>query len=646
MRAPTLLCFILWLCAACGGPQPLHPPELGGPTWSELKTTHFVVRTDLPPSKSLELVREFEQIYSAMEDIAFPYQVKPTGRTHVLVFRDHDEYELIAGKGSSGFYRYLPEDPVAPSMIVLYGDLSAATRSTFQHELTHRFVHFYFPGAPRWLSEGLAQFYSTMTVEGGKVFVGRELPYLRLRPGMSWDVQASPMWGRIVSVPTGILAATQRIVESSPLDFSLRAVDVSLAGEDAMRVTSFYAAAWALTHVLKNSSEAHARMFEAYLVALSAGTEANQAWSAAFRGTSFAELDRSLAAFYMRRETTVLRGAYEPSHVGKIEAARKLAPAEVRVLWASVRRWTEGTLDRIAADLDAALELDPQSPDVHLWRARFFRVVGKNLDRASNELWQVLEARPGDEQALLELLRVREAQVEGAPTAERIEQLEAVVRELVPRASTAVTLSALASYLARGDRIDQALDLATRAVKADFNCAQCYETYAFVLHTQGRSAEAYRAQSIAVGLLPDGITSPGMLERLEQYRADAAAGKGAPAAPVATKTAPSSVTATTSCPDTMKRGTLSKEAVARVVKARRDSLRFCLARNPGAHGRVVVDFSIAPSGAVCQVGIAESTLNDPQVVDCIARTAASFVFPPPEGGGIADVSYPFVFGPG
>ncbi len=37
------------------------------------------------------------------------------------------------------------------------------------HELTHRFVHFYLPGAPRWLNEGLAKYYSTMVIEDGKV---------------------------------------------------------------------------------------------------------------------------------------------------------------------------------------------------------------------------------------------------------------------------------------------------------------------------------------------------------------------------------------------------------------------------------------------------------------------------------------------
>lgn len=643
MRASTLL-FLACLCIACGGGEPpLHPSELGAPAWAELTSTHFVVRTDLAAGKALELVNAFEHIHSAMEDIAFPYEVKPRGRTHVLVFRDEDEYEQFAPKGTRGFYRYLQDDPTVQSMIVLYGDISAATRSTFQHELAHRFVHFYFPGAPRWLSEGLAQYYSTMTVEGGKVVLGRDLPYLRLRPGLTWDAQADPTWEQIVAVPTGVLPAAQRVVESGPVDFSRRAVDVGLEGEDARRVTAFYAGAWALTHVLKNSSGAYPRMFDAFLLALSAGTEPHLAWSAAFRGVDFAALDRSLGAFYMRRDTTVLRAPYEPPRTARVERARKLAPAEVYLLRAAVRPWTDAQRDRVEADLDAAVKLAPQSPDVHVWRARFFRLAGRH-ESASNELWQALDVRPGDEQALLELLRVREAQAAREPTATRSEQVEAAVRELLPRATAAVTLSSLASYLARRDRVDEALPLAARAVEADFNCVECYETFAFVLHAKGRLAEAYRMQSVAVGLLPDGISSAGMLERLEQYRADAVAGKGAAAA--STKTTPSVAVPSSTCPDTSKDAALPKEAIRRVVRGRMDSLRFCLARNPGARGRVLVNFSIAPSGAVCHVEIAESTLDDAQALDCIARTAATYVFPPPEGGGVLRVSYPFVFGAG
>ncbi|MDB4972100.1 MAG: putative abductin-like protein [Myxococcaceae bacterium] len=95
------------------------------------------------------------------------------------------------------------------------------------------------------------------------------------------------------------------------------------------------------------------------------------------------------------------------------------------------------------------------------------------------------------------------------------------------------------------------------------------------------------------------------------------------------------------------RGSLSKEVIRRAIHLHLNEVRFCYERglvgDPQLSGRVAVSFLIAPSGAVQQAGIKESTLGSKAVTDCIAQAVRRFTFPAPEGGGYVQVSYPFSF---
>jgi TonB family protein len=95
------------------------------------------------------------------------------------------------------------------------------------------------------------------------------------------------------------------------------------------------------------------------------------------------------------------------------------------------------------------------------------------------------------------------------------------------------------------------------------------------------------------------------------------------------------------------RGTLDKEIIRRVIGKVQNigGVRFCydrgLAQKPELQGRVIVRFTIAPSGEVIDSVVASSTLGDPSTEQCIADKVLSFEFPKPAGGGKVVVSYPF-----
>jgi hypothetical protein len=68
-------------------------------------------------------------------------------------------------------------------------------------------------------------------------------------------------------------------------------------------------------------------------------------------------------------------------------------------------------------------------------------------------------------------------------------------------------------------------------------------------------------------------------------------------------------------------------------------------------GQVVFWFTIVGDekvgGIVESVDVLdESTLRDPEMIECMRQSMLSVTFPPPKGGGFVTVKYPFTFAPG
>jgi hypothetical protein len=94
------------------------------------------------------------------------------------------------------------------------------------------------------------------------------------------------------------------------------------------------------------------------------------------------------------------------------------------------------------------------------------------------------------------------------------------------------------------------------------------------------------------------------------------------------------------------RGSLSREAIRRVIQRHLNEVRFCyeqeLTTRPDLSGRVQVKFVIAPSGAVHMADVETSSLGVARAESCIAQAVRRWSFPAPDGGGVVIVSYPFL----
>ncbi|HET6582163.1 MAG TPA: AgmX/PglI C-terminal domain-containing protein, partial [Nannocystaceae bacterium] len=93
-------------------------------------------------------------------------------------------------------------------------------------------------------------------------------------------------------------------------------------------------------------------------------------------------------------------------------------------------------------------------------------------------------------------------------------------------------------------------------------------------------------------------------------------------------------------------GALDKDLVRRIVRAHLDEVRYCyhlgLVRDPKLRGRIVIQFTIGPTGKVAAAVVQSTTLSDRAVAQCAARAVRRWRFPKPAGGGNVIVSHPFV----
>ncbi|MEM9453261.1 MAG: TonB family protein [Myxococcota bacterium] len=94
-------------------------------------------------------------------------------------------------------------------------------------------------------------------------------------------------------------------------------------------------------------------------------------------------------------------------------------------------------------------------------------------------------------------------------------------------------------------------------------------------------------------------------------------------------------------------GALDRDIVRRIVRAHINEVRHCynqgLSRDPNLRGRVLLVFSIDPSGRVLESQVEESSsLPSDPVKSCIAKAVRRWRFPTPTGGGTVQVKMPFV----
>jgi hypothetical protein len=94
-------------------------------------------------------------------------------------------------------------------------------------------------------------------------------------------------------------------------------------------------------------------------------------------------------------------------------------------------------------------------------------------------------------------------------------------------------------------------------------------------------------------------------------------------------------------------GGLTKDEVRRVIRAHLNEYKYCYERRliarPDLMGKIVMSFMIGQSGGVIAAKPVEDSTGDKAIGHCVAKRMLRWQFPPPRGGGMVTVRYPFIF---
>lgn len=494
---------------------PLTPPSQGGAPWTEIASPHFTLYTDLEPAEGRVVLGQVEGIYTAFKDVAFPSEVDPHDHIQVVIFARERDYAALGPKMSGGYFRAQSVNDIEKvPILVMPGGLTDAARLTMQHELTHHFVNQTLGAMPPWLSEGLAQFYSTLRLEDGKFILGDPLPNLGFKVGLGWRTVQRGQW-QTTLIPTGEVPSVASLVKADRTTFYQRSNNPTIEQNRAQR--AFYGGAWVLVHMLNNGPEEYRKRFNAFLDRVAHHVAVRDAWEQSFGDLDPERFESDFRKYLVRPETTLQATAYTPRSGEDPDQTWKLTDAQVHLLWARLRPWDVRQSPRAKVDLDAALASDPASPEVHFLRGLFaFRQ--KKTGEAEQELGRALAARPEDPKYLLALASTirGEVPINQLPP-DAVTRLAALLVRLSKVAKTADALNFISWYHAEMGHPDEGLGLSERSLKADPTCWECFDTYALLLSEKGRFDDAVAAQQRAVDLMPEGLRMPEVAEQLHKY---------------------------------------------------------------------------------------------------------------------------------
>ena len=213
--------------------------------WIKMTSARGEVFSNAGPAPAKRVLEQFDWMANAFQSFGPNRRTQPL---KVMIFASEREFaDYRPSAISTGFYQsgpdgdwicfYVPSDRVA------------------LHEFTHSLLNRTTTQLPQWLEEGLAEFFSTLRIDKGRIVIGSSIP------------------GHIANLSQlDLLPASELIAGSKQ---SIHYADPVAAGR-------FYATSWALVHMLYLSPRYAARMPQFVQAIDAAAIPPEQAFAQAF----------------------------------------------------------------------------------------------------------------------------------------------------------------------------------------------------------------------------------------------------------------------------------------------------------------------------------------------------------------------------
>jgi tetratricopeptide (TPR) repeat protein len=588
-------------------------PANGASPWVQIESPHFMMCTDVPVEVAQRRVVDFEFQYSMLVS-ALPHpEGAPGQKISIVLFERSDDFLTITGVPNTvaAFFRDRLEGDLeaAPTLVLRRGESFSEAGRVFLHELTHSFLRQRGARLPRWLDEGLAQYYSTLQKKGGRLLLGEALPGRRF--GDSW--QAPPSWSTyraastIGRIPFKAAPSVPELLAAGPEQFYGNRLEEATGNDPGLQL-AFYAAAFRLVHLLRNAPGAGAAArFDAFVASIESGTSSERAFTMTYGDAASQDLDAYYRSYLGLVDLRALEMPFRPWPGDPRTDVRLMTNSQVLVLQSRLRPLRPANAAQARKDLDEAVSLEPSSPEMRYCRA-LLALREKRFDDARLDLDAALAASPWDPRYLLGRA-VTGRSIEGAPSATS-SSLLGVYAALAQVAGSPAQLNELAWALALLGRPADGLPFAERALAADSTCARCEDTRAVLLFALGRVPEALASMDRAVALLPENRPSRAYVLRRRVLQLAA-----------------SLLSKTGSAPQTG----LSTEVLAAVARSYAPILSACPEQQ--ALSPPVVRALVGPDGGVRSARPVASVAGTGTVA-CTLRAALGMIFPPFQGAPI------------
>ncbi len=243
-------------------------------SWKLTRTEHFEIYSQVDENRTLHLLTWLEQLRAFFLDQSI-VKLDHIPPVRLILFASSNDYQSFRVRALSDGHYAGSENRRYIAMYV-----GADERRIAAHELAHVALNSNGANFPPWLSEGLAEFFSTVRIDENGSEIGAEMPaHVQALARRSWiplpDLQAMP--------------------DDSPLR----------ADRDGAQM--FYAESWALADMLVLSPE-YAPRFPAMLGATREGAPAREAIESTY-GKSTEEIERDLHAWTGKRMPKSIRSA-------------------------------------------------------------------------------------------------------------------------------------------------------------------------------------------------------------------------------------------------------------------------------------------------------------------------------------------------
>ncbi len=307
------------------------PAYAAGPNWQRVASGDFEIFSTAAGKDTLRALDSLARAKSFI-DQNLPPGIRPQkGRVRVILFGSKKEYEEYRFKPFAVAYsaRITGRD-----YVVLDGSGGEAF-ATAIHEYIHLLTEDASLHLPPWLSEGIAELFTTLKFTGGKVVVGAPPPA---------RVQAL---GRDSWVPLSEITGADR---ESPYY-----TQTGKAG-------TLYNEGWALVHMLHFSLQ-YGPGFGRFMEEVQKGTDSRRALEKVY-GQSPETVEKELKA-YLRRGYFATRVVSAPAYAGKAVTAEPAAMFDVSLALLDLSSRLGKTAET-RAGLENLMREDPSRPEPHV----------------------------------------------------------------------------------------------------------------------------------------------------------------------------------------------------------------------------------------------------------------------------------------